>query len=76
MVFLNILKESFLFAVSALKVNRLRTLLTLLGITIGIFAIISVFTVLDCHRWEMMSFTFKNGPGHHLPEKNMPGGNI
>jgi len=47
MVFLNILKESFLFAVSALKVNRLRTLLTLLGITIGIFAIISVFTVLD-----------------------------
>jgi putative ABC transport system permease protein len=47
MVFLNILKESFLFAFSALKVNRLRTLLTLLGITIGIFAIISVFTVID-----------------------------
>lgn len=47
MLFLNLLKESFLFAVSALKVNRLRTLLTLLGITIGIFAIISVFTVLD-----------------------------
>lgn len=47
MLFLNLLKESFLFAISALKVNRLRTLLTLLGITIGIFAIISVFTVLD-----------------------------
>jgi putative ABC transport system permease protein len=47
MVFLNILKESFLFAFSALKVNRLRTLLTLLGITIGVFAIISVFTVID-----------------------------
>jgi len=47
MVFLNLLKESLLFAISALKVNRLRTLLTLLGITIGIFAIISVFTVLD-----------------------------
>jgi len=47
MLFLNILKESFLFAISALKVNRLRTLLTLLGITIGIFAIISVFTVID-----------------------------
>lgn len=47
MQFLNLLKESFLFAISALKVNRMRTLLTLLGITIGIFAIISVFTVLD-----------------------------
>jgi putative ABC transport system permease protein len=47
MLFLNILKESFLFALNALKVNRLRTLLTLLGITIGIFAIISVFTVID-----------------------------
>jgi putative ABC transport system permease protein len=47
MLFLNLLKESFLFAINALKVNRLRTLLTLLGITIGIFAIISVFTILD-----------------------------
>lgn len=47
MIFLNLIKESFLFAINALKVNRLRTLLTLLGITIGIFAIISVFTVLD-----------------------------
>ncbi len=47
MLFFNLIKESFLFAINALKVNRLRTLLTLLGITIGIFAIISVFTVLD-----------------------------
>ncbi len=47
MLFLNLIKESFLFAINALKVNRLRTLLTLLGITIGIFAIISVFTILD-----------------------------
>ncbi len=47
MLFLNLIKESFLFAINALKVNRLRTLLTLLGITLGIFAIISVFTILD-----------------------------
>lgn len=47
MIILNLIKESFLFAINALKVNRLRTILTLLGITIGIFAIISVFTVLD-----------------------------
>ncbi len=47
MFIFNIIKESFLFSINALKVNKLRTLLTLLGITIGIFAIISVFTVLD-----------------------------
>jgi putative ABC transport system permease protein len=39
--------ESFWSAVNSLKVNKLRTLLSLLGITIGIFAIISVFTVID-----------------------------
>jgi len=42
-----ILKESFLFALNALRVNKLRTFLSLLGITIGIFAIISVFTIVD-----------------------------
>ncbi|MFO7843202.1 MAG: ABC transporter permease [Bacteroidales bacterium] len=47
MLYLLLIKESFLFAFNALKINRLRTLLTLLGITIGIFAIISVFTVVD-----------------------------
>lgn len=34
-------------ALNALVVNRLRTFLSLLGITIGIFAIISVFTAVD-----------------------------
>lgn len=47
MLFLFLLKESVLFALNALRVNRLRTFLSLLGITIGIFAIISVFTVVD-----------------------------
>ncbi|SDB99634.1 ABC transporter permease [Williamwhitmania taraxaci] len=39
--------ESFIFALHAASVNRLRTFLSLLGITIGIFAIISVLTVID-----------------------------
>ena len=39
--------ESLIFALNAVAVNRLRTLLSLLGITIGIFAIISVFTIVD-----------------------------
>lgn len=47
MLFLTLFKESVLFALNALVVNKLRTFLSLLGITIGIFAIISVFTVVD-----------------------------
>lgn len=47
MIYLKLLKESFLFAYNSVIVNKLRTFLSLLGITIGIFAIISVFTVLD-----------------------------
>ncbi|MFM7727039.1 MAG: ABC transporter permease, partial [Flavobacteriales bacterium] len=44
---LRLIYESALFALNALRVNKLRTMLSLLGITIGIFAIISVFTVTD-----------------------------
>ncbi len=47
MIFFGLFKESVFFAVNALAVNRLRTFLSLLGITIGIFAIITVFTVVD-----------------------------
>lgn len=46
-MFLRLFKESFLFAVNSVIVNKLRTFLSLFGITIGIFSIISVFTVLD-----------------------------
>ncbi len=46
-ILFQILKESLFFAYHSLKVNKLRTFLSLLGITIGIFAIISVFTVID-----------------------------
>ena len=44
---LNILRESFLFSIQALFGNKLRALLSLLGVTIGIFAIISVFAVVN-----------------------------
>jgi putative ABC transport system permease protein len=47
MIVLKLLFESFLFAVNALVVNKVRTFLSLLGITIGIFSIISVFTIFD-----------------------------
>lgn len=39
--------ESFRFAWDALRMNLLRTTLSLLGVTIGIFAIIAVFTLVD-----------------------------
>jgi putative ABC transport system permease protein len=42
-----LLIEGFLFAFKSVVVNKLRTFLSLFGITIGIFCIISVFTVLD-----------------------------
>ncbi len=46
-MFFNLVKESFRFAIGSLTENKLRTFLSLLGITIGIFAIISVFTMVD-----------------------------
>ena len=39
--------ESFAFAWQALRSNLLRTILSLLGVTVGIFAIIAVFMVVD-----------------------------
>jgi len=45
--YLRLLKESFAFAMNALRNNKLRTLLSLLGITIGIFSIIAVLAAVD-----------------------------
>jgi putative ABC transport system permease protein len=45
--FLRLIWESFRFALQALKSNLTRTILSLLGVTVGIFAIIAVFTLVD-----------------------------
>lgn len=47
LLYLRLLKESFGFAMNALRNNKLRTLLSLLGVTIGIFSIIAVLTAVD-----------------------------
>ena len=47
MLTLRLTFESFLFAWDALKSNLLRTVLSLLGVTVGIFSIIAVFTIVD-----------------------------
>lgn len=44
---IKLIKESFIFAFQSVIVNKLRTILSLTGIAIGIFAIISVFTIVD-----------------------------
>lgn len=46
-MFIRLFREGFIFAVNSVIVNKLRTFLSLFGITIGIFSIISVFTALD-----------------------------
>ena len=47
LVYFRLLKESFGFAMNALRNNKLRTLLSLLGVTIGIFSIIAVLAAVD-----------------------------
>lgn len=47
MLLIKLIRESFLFAFQAIVVNKVRTLLSLLGITIGIFSVISVLTIFD-----------------------------
>jgi putative ABC transport system permease protein len=43
-IFLKLLHESYIFALHAIRVNKLRTVLSLLGITIGVFSVVFVFT--------------------------------
>ncbi len=46
-ILVKVLRESFSFAYQSIISNKIRTFLSLFGITIGIFAIISVFTIFD-----------------------------
>ncbi|MFN3999333.1 ABC transporter permease [Algoriphagus sp.] len=76
MLFFQLTWESFRFAISALKSNLTRTILSLLGVTVGIFAIIAVFTLVDSLEGKIRSsfaflgtnvmrvdrFPFANGP--------------
>ncbi|MHA7941974.1 ABC transporter permease [Formosa sp. 3Alg 14/1] len=46
-LYFRLFKESFAFAINALRNNKLRTFLSLLGVTIGIFSIIAVLAAVD-----------------------------
>jgi len=61
MIILRLIAESFRFAADALRQNKLRTMLSLLGITIGIFTIISVFSAVDTLRNKLQESVDKLG---------------
>tara|TARA_B100001115_G_scaffold179283_1_gene169892 strand:- start:1962 stop:3218 length:1257 start_codon:yes stop_codon:yes gene_type:complete len=61
MILFRLSQESLRFAWHALTNNRLRTFLSLLGVTIGILAIISVFTVVDSLEDNVRSSVNKLG---------------
>jgi putative ABC transport system permease protein len=54
MLSLHLFRESIAFAFSALIQNKLRSILSLLGITIGIFSIVAVFTFIDSLQISLM----------------------
>ncbi|EOR95648.1 ABC transporter efflux protein [Arcticibacter svalbardensis MN12-7] len=61
MIVLKLILESFNFAFSSLKENKLRTFLSLIGITIGIMTIIGVFSAVDTLRNNLQSSVDKLG---------------
>jgi putative ABC transport system permease protein len=61
MLFFRLLSESFSFAFSALRQNKLRTVLSLVGVTIGIFVIIFVFSGVDTLRANLQKSVEKLG---------------
>jgi len=61
MIFLKLFRESFLFAFDALRQNKLRTMLSLLGVTIGIFTVIGVLSAVDTLRANLQQSVNKLG---------------
>ena len=61
MLVIKLIFESFRFAFDALRHNKLRTMLSLLGVTIGIFTVISVFSAVDTLRANLQKSVNKLG---------------
>jgi putative ABC transport system permease protein len=61
MIIFRLIGESFRFAFDALRQNKLRTMLSLLAITIGIFVIIFVFSGVDTFRGKLQASVDKLG---------------
>ncbi|WP_443943522.1 ABC transporter permease [Pedobacter sp. AW1-32] len=61
MIIFRLIGESFRFAFDALRQNKMRTMLSLLAITIGIFTIIAVFSAVDTFRGKLQASVDKLG---------------
>jgi putative ABC transport system permease protein len=61
MLFLKLLKEAFLFANDSLRQNKMRTSLSVIGVTIGIFMIVAVFSAVDTLRHNLQKSIDKLG---------------
>ncbi|MFA5713439.1 MAG: ABC transporter permease [Bacteroidales bacterium] len=58
---LKLVGESVAFALYSLKEDKFRTLLSLLGVTIGIFSIVAVFTIVDALKRNVETGLHKFG---------------
>jgi putative ABC transport system permease protein len=47
------IKESFLMAINAVKINKLRSILTLFGIAVGVFSFIAVMTAMNALQYSI-----------------------
>lgn len=76
MLALKLIVESLAFAWKALRSNLLRTILSLLGVTIGIFSIIAVLTLVDSLERNIRdSFNFLGSNVIYLDKWPFTGGN-
>lgn len=82
---INELRESFVMAITAIRTHKLRSILTLLGIAVGVFSIIAVMTamgvlvnsvesgmaMLGSHTFQVQRFpTFQMGGGSRARFRN------
>lgn len=68
------MKESLVMALAAIKANKLRSSLTLLGIVVGIFSIISVMTAMGVLRNSIEEGMMQLGANTFQLQKFPPGG--
>src|SRR5258708_40043929 len=75
MLALKLIAESLSFAWKALRSNLLRTILSLLGVTIGIFSIIALLTLVDSLERNIRdSFNFLGSDIIYLDKCSFTGG--
>lgn len=60
-LYIALLKESFRFALQNISANILRTLLSLIGVTIGVFCIIGILTFVDSLEYNVRASISKFG---------------